>query len=142
MVTITQKNKQKGVIRWILLVIIALVLASYFFNFSVEEAVEDEQTQQNANYISQQLDTLWNNHLAEPADYLWNDIFLDLIWSAFTENLERLRNGENTVYEDNAPGVELDISTTADVTNDPIDAGFVQQDNEEEGSSSDDSTSP
>jgi hypothetical protein len=129
MISTTQRKSEQGMIRWFLLIIIALVLASYFFNFSVQDAVEDEQTQENASYIGQQATTLWENHLEEPVLYFWNDIFLELIWSAFTENMERLRDGENTVYEDNAPGVN--INTTADITNDPIDVGFVNS--EEEG---------
>lgn len=121
--TITQRG-ERGLIRWILLIIIALVLASYFFDFSVKEAVEDEQTQSNFSYIQTNLTELWNEHLKSTADYLWNNVFIDLIWESFVDNMERLKDGENTVFEDSSPGV--DVSTTADNTNDPVTAGYVQ----------------
>ena len=118
------KNNQRGSLKWIIIIIIGLVLASYFFDFSVQETVEDEQTQSNFNYITTNVVSFWNEHLSTTAHYLWDDVFLDIIWSAFTENLESLREGENTVFEEFAPGVDLE-NTTAGVVNPPITAGFV-----------------
>jgi hypothetical protein len=119
---------ERGALRWIIVAIIALVVASYFFDFSVQDAVEDEQTQSNFEYISTKVLEFWDEHLAVTAHYLWDDVFLEIIWAGFIENMERLREGDNTVFEDNAPGV--DIETTGDVTNGPIEAGFVNADEE------------
>lgn len=104
---------QGGFIKWIVIGFIVLVLASYFYNFSVREAVEDEQTQDNIEYISENAESFWNRNLKSAATYLWEDVFIDLIWGAFIENMQRLKDGENTDFENNAPGV-------GGVTNSPI----------------------
>ena len=46
-------NSKLGFItlRFIIIIAIILVVASYFFNFSVQDAVENEQTQENFGYI-------------------------------------------------------------------------------------------
>ena len=102
-------NSKLGFItlRFIIIIAIILVVASYFFNFSVQDAVENEQTQENFGYISQNLQSLWDNHLSDPANYLWNDVFLGLIWSSFTSNMQNLQNGENTILENSAPTVDF-----------------------------------
>ncbi len=137
--------RQQGFIKWILVIIVAVVIASYFFDFSVQDAVEDEQTQENFGYISENVQSFWNEHLADPANYLWNDVFLGLIWSAFTSNMENLQNGEETIFDTSAPGVDLgtvignvggvarvkdmvneisNITTASSVVNKPITAGL------------------
>lgn len=120
-------NREGGFIRWIIIIAIALVLASYFFDFSVQDAVEDEQTQSNFSYISTNVRQFWDNHLSTTAHYLWDDVFIDLLWDSFTANLEHLKEGENTIFEDSSPGVDLvDFEdTTGSVTNPPVTAGFV-----------------
>ena len=48
-------TQQRGFLRWVIMLIIAIILVSYFFDFNLEEAVEDEQTQSNFQYILEQL---------------------------------------------------------------------------------------
>ena len=45
------KTGERGFIKWIIIIIIGLILASYFFDFSVQDAIEDERTQSNWEYI-------------------------------------------------------------------------------------------
>ena len=96
------------------------VLASYFFDFSVKDAVEDEKTQENFEYISTESTSFYNKHLKGTAEYLWNDIFIDLLWESFTGNLQKIKDGDSTVFEELAPSVDTDLNTTAKVTNPPI----------------------
>jgi hypothetical protein len=101
------RNKQRGFIRWILVLAIALIVGSYFFDFSIQEAVEDEQTQDNFNYIKTHVIDFWNDHLAVTAHYLWDDVFIELIWSGFVDNIGNLNMGGHTLLEDSAPGVDI-----------------------------------
>jgi hypothetical protein len=94
------KTGKIGSLKWIILFIIALVAASFFFDFSLKEAVEDEQTQSNFSYIKDQLATFYTAYLKNTVDYLWNDIFIDLLWENFTQNLENVKNGEETIIEE------------------------------------------
>jgi len=46
---------------------------------------------------------VWNAYIAGPFDYLWNDIFIDLIWSAFIENMEIIKGGGPVIDPEIAP---------------------------------------
>ena len=85
---IITQQKNKGSIKWIILIIIGLVLASYFFDFNVQEAVEDEQTQSNFNYIKNHLVNFYDTYLRQTIDYVWNDVFIELIWNNITDQIE------------------------------------------------------
>lgn len=95
-----KKTGKSGSLKWILILIIGLIAASYFFDFNLKEAIEDEQTQSNFSYIKEQVLTFYNAYLRNTAEYLWNDIFIDLIWENFTDNLEKVKNGETTLIEE------------------------------------------
>ncbi len=102
-----KKNLQKGSIRWFIMTILAIIIASYFFDFSVQEAVEDEQTQSNFLYIKTQFMNFYDAYLRQPLDYFWNTIVVDLLWSTFIENLENIKSGEPTNFEQAASGLEI-----------------------------------
>ena len=65
-------HKGKGSIKWIILVIIGVIIASYFFDFDVQEAVEDEQTQSNFAYIKTSIINFYNQHLAQIMEPIWD----------------------------------------------------------------------
>lgn len=118
-------HTQQGSIKWIVIIILALIVGSYFFDFSLKDAIEDEQTQENFDYVEEHSKRVYNNYLAKTVSYLWNDIFLDLLWDSFTENLEKIKEGKPTVFEEGASRVKY--GTTADVTNKPIDDTYDQE---------------
>ncbi|MAQ77404.1 hypothetical protein CL684_02675 [Candidatus Campbellbacteria bacterium] len=68
----TYLQKEKGSIKWIILIVIAVIIASYFFDFDVQEAVEDEQTQSNFAYIKESLINFYNEHLAQIVEPIWD----------------------------------------------------------------------
>lgn len=99
------KNKQTGSIKWIILIIIAIALASFFFDFNVQDVVEDEQTQSNFTYIWSNVSNLYQTYLADRVNYLWNDIFLNTIWSNYIENKELIQAGKPSIFEQAAPSI-------------------------------------
>ena len=50
----------RGFIGFILLIIIALILAKYFYNFSVFQAASSPQGQQTISYTQQILNAIWS----------------------------------------------------------------------------------
>ncbi len=100
-------NTQRGSLKWIFIIVIAIIVASFYFDFSIQEAVEDEQTQSNFTYIWNNIVTFYNTYLADKVNYLWNDVFIDLIWDSFTENMQNLKTGELTSIETAAPTIEI-----------------------------------
>jgi len=99
-------NQKSGLIKTVLLIIIAIIILSYF-GFDLRAIVEAPETQGNLGYVWGLLVTLWNNYLMQPAIYFWNNIFIDLLWEAFISNFERIRDGEPTDFDLNTPSVEL-----------------------------------
>jgi len=93
-------NTQSGLIQWIILIIIAVLVLSYF-GFSLRDLGEDETTQDNFSFITEWLSFIWENYLREPAVWIWENI-ISFIWNdLFLENLQRLQGGEG--FNDIAP---------------------------------------
>lgn len=88
---------KRGFIRIQTLVIIVLILVALgMFGINVEEDVAgNEDVQDNVSYVWTGVTNFWDQYLAGPADYLWNDVFVGLIWESFIINMQSLRNGES-----------------------------------------------
>ncbi len=80
-----------------------LILVLSYFKISIKSVVESPTGQENINYVGGGTRNLWNDYLAQPAAYLWNDIFINIFWKSFVNNMERIRDGQPTDYQINAP---------------------------------------
>ena len=98
------RNKKSGlsILGIIMLVFIAILVLSYF-GINIRSVVESEDGQDNINYVTDESKTIWQKYLKEPAEYLWNDVFVGLLWSAFINNLERVKDGLPTEIEEASP---------------------------------------
>jgi len=97
-------NKKSGFIKFIIIIIIAIIILSYF-GFDLRAIVEAPTTQGNIGYVWGGVVYVWQNWLQRPASYLWNDVFIDLLWDSFIDNLERIKKGEPTTIEEKAPAL-------------------------------------
>lgn len=95
-------NNQKGFIKFIVIIVIAIIVLSYF-GFDLRSIVESPESQGNLGYVWGGVVYVWGTWISGPASYLWNDIFIDLLWNSFTDNLERVKGGEPTTIEELAP---------------------------------------
>ena len=100
-------NRQRGLIKLIIIIIIAIIVLSYF-GFDLRSIVEAPQTQDNLGYVWGFVVSIWDNYLKGPILYFWNNIFIDLLWETFVSNFERIKAGEPTDFELNTPFVETD----------------------------------
>lgn len=99
------KNKRGISIIGILLLGVILIFVLSYFNISVKSVVESPTAQENITYVGGGTRNLWNDYFKAPASYLWNDIFINIFWKSFISNMERIRDGQPTDYELNAPTV-------------------------------------
>ncbi|OGI71633.1 hypothetical protein A3B84_00050 [Candidatus Nomurabacteria bacterium RIFCSPHIGHO2_02_FULL_35_13] len=83
--------------------IIVLVLS--YFKISIRSVVESPTAQDNISYVGGGTRNLWDEYFRKPVSYLWNDIFINIFWASFINNMERIRDGQATDYEINAPAV-------------------------------------
>lgn len=97
-------NKKRGIsIIGILLLGFVLILVLSYFKINIKSVVESPEAQENINYVGGGTRNLWNDYLKKPVSYLWNDIFIDIFWKSFVNNMERIRDGKPTDYELSAP---------------------------------------
>jgi len=96
------KNDNRGLVKWIFLIILAVLILSYL-GFDLRSFVESEGTQSNLQYVWGGVVHIWGTYLVGPFNYLWNDVFLGIIWSAFTENMDTIKGGGPIIDPDLAP---------------------------------------
>jgi hypothetical protein len=85
-------------IRYIILALIVIIVLS-FFGYDLKAIVEAPLTQNNLHYVSGGVSHVWNTYLAKPLSYLWNNVFIGIIWQAFLNNLGRISDGAPTELE-------------------------------------------
>ena len=79
------KSKKGGFIGLIVLIIIALIVLKYLYNFSVFDAAASPQGQSTISYTQQVLGTVWST-IGPPVTFFENQIFFPLvgiIWANF-----------------------------------------------------------
>ena len=101
-------NKKAGIsiLGIIVIAFIAILVLSYF-NVSIKAVVESPTGQENINYVGGGTKSLWTTYLAEPASYLWNDVWVNIFWKGFISNMERIRDGQPTDFEKAADNLKI-----------------------------------
>ncbi len=89
----------------ILLVIIAAALILGYFKIDLKSTIESPTNQENAAYVKEKSTTLWEKYLEKPLTYFWKNIFVNLLWDAFVENMNRIKEGKPTNFEMLSPSV-------------------------------------
>ena len=73
------KNKQGGLIKLIIIVVIAIAILSYY-GFDIKNFFTSPQAQKNFGYVWNFITESWTNYLAEPASKLWG-ICVQYVWT-------------------------------------------------------------
>ena len=66
-------KKDNGFISWLILIIVALALLKYFFNWSIFDAAASEQGRGTINYIRDVLNTTWS-YIRTPVIFIWQRV--------------------------------------------------------------------
>lgn len=81
------KNKQGGLIKMVIIIIIAIAILSYY-GFDLKTFFTSEQFQKNFGYVWNLITDTWNNYLTEPAHELWG-IWVQYIWTPFLNVIKK-----------------------------------------------------
>jgi hypothetical protein len=101
-------NKQKGMsILGILVLAVVIILVLSYFGISIKSVVESPTGQENINYVGGASKSLWTTYLAEPAAYLWNDVWIKIFWKGFISNMERIRDNKPTDFDSAANNLKI-----------------------------------
>lgn len=68
-----QYNHQQGLIKMIILIVIAIVILSYY-GVDLKKVFTSPQVQKNLGYVWNFITMLWNDYLAAPATFVWGII--------------------------------------------------------------------
>lgn len=90
---------------FILGIVIILVLS--YFNISIKAVVESPTGQENVNYVGGGAKNLWTTYLAEPAHYLWQDVWINIFWKGFINNMEHIRDSQPTDLDNAANNLKV-----------------------------------
>ncbi len=61
-----KKTEQKGsILRFLLILIIAFFIASYYFNFSIRDIVESPKVRENVEYVKENVSPFYNTYLKD-----------------------------------------------------------------------------
>ena len=80
-----------------------LILILSYLNISIKGVVESPTGQENIDYVQDGSESFWDKYLKDPASYLWNDVWVDIFWKGFINNMERIRDGKSTDFDNVAP---------------------------------------
>ncbi len=99
-------SRRKGFIKLIIIFVIVVLILS-ILNINLKSIIESEPVQNNFSYIWNFAKTVWSDYLAGPVIYFWNDIFMNLLWTSFVDNMERIKAGKPTDMMLDAPKVDF-----------------------------------
>ncbi len=101
-------NKQRGIsILGILFLAVIIILALSFFKINIKSVVESPMGQDNINYVKGTSLSIWDKYFAKPANYLWQDVWVDIFWKGFISNMERIRDGKSTDFDKAANNLKV-----------------------------------
>lgn len=101
------KNLVRGSILRTVLIVVGIILVISYFGFDLKGIVESPQSQKNFSYVTTHVVEFWNKYLERPAKYIWNDVFIKLIWNTAIENLENIRDKKPTTIENQGPALPV-----------------------------------
>jgi hypothetical protein len=71
-----------------------------YFNFDLRSIIESPQSQQNFSYAGGAVSTIWNTYLKAPANFLWNTVFIGILWNSFVHNMQKIDSGTPTTIQE------------------------------------------
>jgi len=92
----------RGFIKWIIILVVILLVMSYY-GISLRSLVNNPVTQDNIGYVATSSVSIWDQYLKQPASYLYNQVFISLIWNPAIDNLTKMKDGQPTNVQTNAP---------------------------------------
>ena len=102
----SNRNRGMSIIGAIILVAILILVLSYF-RISIPGVVNSPTGQENINYVKGSTQSFWDKYLAAPAHYLWQDVWVNIFWKSFISNMERIRDGKPTDFNNASNGVQV-----------------------------------
>ena len=92
-----KKNYNGGLIGIIVLIIIAILILSYF-GFDLKRIFTSPMVKDNFLYVWGIIKTIWTDYLSVPFTFLWNEALkplIQIVWKAFVAGLEGIKGANS-----------------------------------------------
>ncbi|MFZ2038786.1 MAG: hypothetical protein WAV11_02520 [Minisyncoccia bacterium] len=99
-------NNDGGFIKWIIIIIIAILILSYL-GYDLKAMVESQQNKDNFSYVWGYVHAFWDKYCAAPFNWVWENIIVKIVWEKGIEKgvdliqkdkfLDMNANGQNQV---------------------------------------------
>ncbi|MEK9201746.1 MAG: hypothetical protein AAB944_02135 [Patescibacteria group bacterium] len=81
---------KKGFIKDIIIIIIAVFLLNYF-GFDVKKWLDSPEVKGQIFIVWDLIKNIWINYIQGPADYLWNQIIIGVVWEFILKVIDKLK---------------------------------------------------
>ncbi len=92
-------NKQRGIVRTVILIIIALLVVSYF-GINLRQLATSPTSESNFSYVWGSVTYVWDTYLKTPATEVY-DLFITYIWDPSIADIQRIDSGQLPAGEQN-----------------------------------------
>ncbi len=76
----SHNQNNRGFIKYIIIIIIAILILSYF-GFNIKSIAESDTSKSNFSYVWGWISYVWNTFLATPAHFIWDKILVGIVWN-------------------------------------------------------------
>lgn len=84
-------KKDRGFIKYIIIIIIILGLLS-FFNIDLRKIFESDTMGGNVSFLQEWGNKIWADYLSPTWTWLWENLIRDYIWEPLVKAIEMLKN--------------------------------------------------
>ena len=92
-------NKQRGIVRTVIIIIIALLVISYF-GINLRQVATSPTAESNFSYVWGGIVYTWDNYLKTPVTEAY-DFFITYIWNPSLNDIQRINSGQLPAAEQN-----------------------------------------
>lgn len=100
---INQASGERGLIKIILIIVIALLVVSYL-GVNLRALVNSPTTQDNISYVWNGTIYIWDHFLKVPVTYLWN-LFIEFVWKAALNSIKDGTLNPSNIMSSTTPGL-------------------------------------
>ena len=72
-------QKRGGLIKFIVVVVVLIIILGYF-SLDIRGIIEHPQVQKNFAYLFGWVEFVWDEYLARPVLYFWDNVIIGLLW--------------------------------------------------------------
>jgi len=86
-----RNRKMGGFIGLIIMLVVALAFAKYFFEWNVIDFIKNPKVLEVFIYIKKFILLAWNLILVKPVTFIWNEVVVGIIWKTIVLAYDLLR---------------------------------------------------